>query len=127
MSDNVNHNFHIAITTEYLPDRSDTGRSRWAFAYHISITNKGRRPAQLLTRHWIITDGEERVHEVHGEGVIGLQPHIAPGQTFEYSSGVVLDTIVGSMYGSYQMLSDDGTLFDANIPAFTLAAPRALH
>lgn len=123
----MNPVFDITIDTEFLPERSDTERSRWAFAYHISITNKGQRSAQLLTRHWIITDGEEKVHEVHGEGVVGLQPHIAPGQTFTYSSGVMLDTLVGSMYGSYQLLTDAGQLIDAAIPAFTLAAPRALH
>ena len=84
-------------------------------------------PAQLISRHWVITDGEERSREVHGEGVVGEQPSIAPGQEFHYSSGAILETEVGTMEGSYQMIAEDGTCFDAEVPAFTLAVPRALH
>lgn len=117
----------VSVISEFLPEKSDIPSQRWVFAYHVTIANHGERAARLLTRHWIITDGEERVHEVHGEGVIGQQPHIAPGKSFTYSSGAVLKTAVGSMHGSYQMLADDGTCFDASIPAFTLAVPHALH
>lgn len=117
----------VSVTSEFLPEQSDIAGQRWVFAYHITIANRGSQSARLLTRHWVITDGEERVQEVHGEGVIGQQPSIAPGQSFKYSSGAILETSIGSMYGSYQMLADDGTCFDAAIPAFTLAPPHALH
>lgn len=127
----VNMNRHsqvdVSVTSEFLPEQSDIDAQRWVFAYHVSIANHGNQPARLLTRHWVITDGEEQVQEVHGQGVIGQQPHIDPGQTFRYSSGAILDTAVGSMYGSYQMLAADGTCFDADIPAFTLAVPHTLH
>lgn len=121
------YRIRIEVETEFLPEQSDAGGNRWVFAYHVAIHNEGELPAQLLTRHWIITDGEERVQEVHGEGVVGEQPRIMPGQTYEYSSGAVLETSVGSMHGSYQMLAADGTCFDAEIPAFTLAPPHTLH
>lgn len=117
----------VSVESEYLPEQSDAEGNRWVYAYHVSIHNGGDVAARLLTRHWVITDGEERVQEVHGEGVIGEQPSIAPGQTFEYSSGAVLETSVGSMRGSYQMLAEDGTCFDASIPVFTLAPPNTLH
>lgn len=117
----------VLVETEFLPEQSSAEYQRWVFAYHIRILNRGAMTARLLTRHWIITDGEERVREVHGEGVVGEQPSIAPGQEFQYSSGAVLQTEVGSMRGNYQMLAEDGTCFDAPIPAFTLAVPRALH
>lgn len=117
----------ISVESEYLADQSDVEGHRWVFAYHVSIHNGGDFTARLLTRHWVITDGEERVQEVHGEGVIGEQPNIAPGQTYEYTSGAVIETSVGSMHGSYQMLAEDGTCFDATIPAFTLAPPNTLH
>lgn len=117
----------VSVETEFLPQQSDQDHHRWAFAYHICIRNRGRTTARLLTRHWIITDGEQRVREVHGEGVVGEQPCLAPDQEFRYSSGAILETEVGSMEGSYQMLAEDGTCFDAPIAAFTLAAPRALH
>ena len=117
----------VSVESEYLSEQSDARANRWVFAYHVTIRNEGELPAQLLTRHWVITDGEERTQEVHGEGVIGEQPRIAPGQEFRYTSGAVLETRVGSMHGSYQMLAEDGTCFDASIPAFTLAPPQALH
>ncbi|MGJ3255038.1 MAG: Co2+/Mg2+ efflux protein ApaG [Alcanivorax sp.] len=121
------HNIQVSVDTEFLPDQSDPDSLRWVFAYHITIRNEGTVSARLLTRHWIITDGEDRVQEVHGEGVIGEQPHIAPGQKFSYTSGAILETEVGSMRGSYQMIGEDGTHFDAHVPMFTLAVPHALH
>ena len=121
------HNIQVSVETEFLADQSDVDNQRWVFAYHITILNEGTVSARLLTRHWVITDGEERVQEVHGEGVIGEQPHLAPGQSFRYTSGAVLETEVGSMRGSYQMIGEDGIHFDADIPAFTLAVPHALH
>ena len=125
--DDERYRIDVLVETEFLPDQSSAEYKRWVFAYHIRILNRGAMTARLLTRHWVITDGEERVREVHGEGVVGEQPSIAPGQEFQYSSGAVLQTEVGSMQGSYQMLAEDGTCFDAPIPAFTLAVPRALH
>lgn len=127
LQDDPRYRIQVLVETEFLPDQSDAEGNRWVFAYHVSIRNDGQQPARLLTRHWVITDGEERVQEVHGEGVIGEQPRIMPGQTYEYSSGAVLETSVGSMHGSYQMLAEDGTCFDAAIPAFTLAPPHTLH
>ncbi len=121
------HNIQVSVETEFLADQSDPDSQRWVFAYHITIRNEGTVRARLLTRHWVITDCEDRVQEVHGEGVIGEQPHIAPGQTFSYTSGAILETEVGSMRGSYQMIGEDGTHFDAEIPMFTLAVPHALH
>ena len=121
------HNIQVSVDTEFLADQSDPDSLRWVFAYHITIRNEGTVSARLLTRHWVITDGEERVQEVHGEGVIGEQPHIAPGQAFSYTSGAILETEVGSMRGSYQMIGEDGTHFDAHVPMFTLAVPHALH
>ena len=121
------HNIQVSVETEFLADQSDPDSQRWVFAYHLTIRNEGTVSAPLLTRHWVITDGEDRVQEVHGEGVIGEQPHIAPGQTFSYTSGAILETEVGSMRGSYQMIGEDGTHFDAEIPMFTLAVPHALH
>ncbi|MCQ6261079.1 Co2+/Mg2+ efflux protein ApaG [Alcanivorax sp. MM125-6] len=125
--DENQYRIQVSVETEYLADQSDEEHHRWVFAYHIRIRNRGDMTARLLTRHWVITDGEERTREVHGEGVVGEQPSIAPGQEYQYSSGAVLETEVGTMHGSYQMLAEDGTCFDADIPAFTLAVPRALH
>ncbi len=121
------HNIQVSVETEFLADQSDPDSQRWVFAYHITIRNEGTVSARLLTRHWVITDGEERSREVHGEGVVGEQPSIAPGQEFHYSSGAILETEVGSMRGSYQMIAEDGTHFDAQVPMFTLAVPHALH
>ena len=127
MQDDPRYHIRVVVETEFLPEQSDPAARRWVFAYHISIHNDGLLGAKLLTRHWIITDGDERIQEVHGEGVIGEQPTLAPGQSFEYTSGCVLETRVGSMHGSYQMLAEDGSCFDAQIPAFTLAPPHSLH
>jgi ApaG protein len=117
----------VRVKSEYLPEQSNPDESRFVFAYHITITNTGAESARLLTRHWVITDGEARVQEVRGDGVVGEQPELAPGQSYKYSSGTVLVTPVGSMHGSYGMIDAHGQHFDAPIPAFTLAIPRALH
>ena len=127
VADQNRYRIQVSVQVEYLPEQSDADNQRWVFAYHVTLKNKGKQTARLLTRHWVITDGEERTREVHGEGVIGEQPSIAPGGFYQYSSGAVLETEVGTMHGSYQMLAEDGTCFDADIPAFTLAVPRALH
>lgn len=117
----------VSVTTRYLPAQSQPEQSRYAFSYKVTIVNSGELPAQLLSRHWIITDGDGRVQEVRGAGVIGQQPHIAPGASHTYSSGTVMATQVGTMQGSYQMLAEDGKRFDAIIAPFRLAMPGALH
>jgi len=117
----------VAVDTRYLEDQSDPDEQRYVFAYTVTIRNRGTVPAKLLGRHWVITDANGRVQEVRGEGVVGEQPHLMPGQGFRYTSGAVLETPVGSMQGSYQMLGDDGVQFDAPIPAFRLAIPGKIH
>ncbi|MBT8137227.1 MAG: Co2+/Mg2+ efflux protein ApaG [Gammaproteobacteria bacterium] len=119
--------FRIKVDTDYIDQQSDPVNERYVFSYTISISNQGDAAAQLLTRHWIITDANGNVQEVRGDGVVGEQPRIAPGETFRYSSGAVLDTPVGSMHGSYGMRGDDGEDFDAMIAPFTLAAPGTLN
>ena len=111
----------------YLEDRSDPSGGQFVFAYTITITNTGTVAARLVRRHWFITDAEHRVQEVRGEGVIGQQPVLAPGESFEYTSGATLPTAVGTMHGSYRMAAADGEAFDAPIPSFTLSVPRILH
>ena len=123
----VRHRINIDVETTYLDDQSEPREQRYVFAYTITIRNEGEVPAKLLTRHWIITDANGRVQEVRGPGVVGEQPYLKPGQGFRYSSGAVLETPVGTMQGSYQMLADDGAKFDAPIPAFRLAMPGMLH
>lgn len=120
---------HIIVTVDvrYSVEESAPEHNYWAYHYHISLHNQGTTAATLLTRHWIIMDGEEKTQEVHGEGVVGRQPYIRPGETYEYSSHVAIDTPVGSMYGSYQMIDEHGNYFEVPIPAFTLAAPNSLH
>ena len=117
----------IKTVSRFLPEQSDLSANRYVFAYHITISNRGEQTVQLLTRHWIITDAEENVQEVRGEGVIGQQPVLRPGESFEYTSGCSIATPVGTMKGSYQMVADDGTHFEAEIPPFTLSIPRTLH
>ena len=121
--------YSVAVTAHstYLPDQSDEEEDRYVFAYTIRITNNGNVSAQLVSRHWIITDGEHRVQEVRGLGVVGQQPLLKPGESFEYTSGTHLPTPVGTMRGSYQMVAEDGRTFDAPIPPFTLSVPRTLH
>ncbi|APU32107.1 Co2+/Mg2+ efflux protein ApaG [Ectopseudomonas alcaliphila JAB1] len=117
----------VSVTTRYLAAQSQPEQNRYAFSYTVTIVNNGELPAQLLSRHWLITDGDGRVQEVRGAGVIGQQPHIAPGASHTYSSGTVMTTQVGTMQGSYQMLAEDGKRFDATIAPFRLAVPGALH
>ena len=117
----------IDVATRYLDDQSTPDENRFAFAYTIRIRNDGRVPARLLTRHWIITDANGKVQEVRGDGVVGEQPRLRPGDQFEYTSGAVLETPLGTMQGSYRMQADDGTEFDAPIASFTLSVPRTLH
>lgn len=121
------HRIKIEVRTTFIEGQSAPTANRYVFAYTVTITNIGSVPAKLMTRHWIITDANEKVQEVRGEGVVGEQPYLAPGMTYEYTSGTVIETPVGSMRGSYQMISDDGTEFDAEIPAFMLSMPRTLH
>jgi len=117
----------VTVASRFLDDQSIPEDDRYVFAYTIRIRNTGRVPAQLLARHWIITDGNGRVQEVRGDGVVGEQPHLAPGESYEYTSGAVLETPLGTMQGSYRMLAEDGHHFDAPIAAFTLSVPRTLH
>jgi ApaG protein len=117
----------VSARTEYLAEQSDEGKGRYVFAYTITIRNTGTLPAQLISRHWIITDSRGQVQEVRGLGVIGVQPLIKPGEQYEYTSGTALGTAVGTMKGSYQMVAEDGKAFDAPIPEFTLSVPRVLH
>ena len=121
------HKIRVEVDTSYLEDQSDPKERRFVFSYTITIRNEGSTPARLLTRHWIITDSNGKVQEVRGDGVVGEQPYLKPGQGFRYSSGAVLETPVGAMQGSYQMVSDDGEQFDAPIAAFRLAMPGLLH
>jgi ApaG protein len=125
----VSDRYHIRVEVEtsYLEHQSEPREHRYVFAYTITIRNEGEVPAKLLTRHWIITDANGRVQEVRGDGVVGEQPHLAPGEGFRYSSAAQIETPVGAMQGSYQMLADDGAQFDAPIAAFRLAVPRLLH
>jgi len=121
--------YHITVTTRttYVPGQSDTERGRYVFAYTITLKNTGTVAAQLISRHWIITDANNQVQEVRGLGVVGEQPKLAPEQTFEYTSGTAIATPVGTMRGTYQMVGDDGSEFEASIPEFTLSIPRILH
>jgi ApaG protein len=127
MDEHSDYALEISVATQFLDDQSDPEGERYVFAYTIRIRNLGRLPAQLLDRHWLITDGNGKVEEVRGEGVVGEQPRLEPGEAFTYTSGAVLETAVGSMHGSYHMSGDDGTEFDAPIPPFTLSVPRTLH
>jgi ApaG protein len=121
--------YHISINvnTAYLAEQSDPSSDRYVFAYTISITNTGTVAAQLISRHWVITDAENVTQEVKGLGVVGEQPLLRPGESFEYTSGTAMATPVGTMKGTYQMVAEDGNKFDAEIPVFTLSMPRVLH
>lgn len=118
---------NVTAQSFYLPDQSDEDNDHFVFAYTIRITNTGEVPAKLVSRHWIITDAENQVQEVRGVGVVGEQPTLKPGESFEYTSGSSLNTIVGTMRGTYQFTADDGTRFEATIPEFSLSVPRVLH
>jgi ApaG protein len=117
----------IEVATKYIVDQSEPDVGRYVFAYTITIENLGDVAARLLRRHWVITDANGKVQEVTGDGVVGEQPHLNPGESFRYSSGAVLETPVGAMQGSYHMEADNGTSFEAPIPPFTLAVPGVLH
>jgi len=122
-----NPRIHVEVETTYVEEQSNPGDKRFVFSYTITIRNEGPGPARLLTRHWIITDANGNVKETRGEGVVGEQPYLKPGQGFRYSSGTIIETPVGTMQGSYQMLADDGQQFDAPIAPFRLAMPGVLH
>ena len=121
------HQIDIQVETDYIENQSVPEQHRFVFSYTITIRNAGSEAAKLLNRHWIITNANGKVHEVKGEGVVGEQPHLQPGESFRYTSGTVLDTPVGSMQGSYDMVDNSGNHFDATIPAFSLAIPGSLH
>ncbi|MBK7251190.1 MAG: Co2+/Mg2+ efflux protein ApaG [Gammaproteobacteria bacterium] len=123
----LEHRIRVEVETAYLDDQSEPQEQRFVFSYTITIRNEGEVAARLLARHWVITDANGKVQEVRGDGVVGEQPYLKPGQGFRYSSGAVLETPVGAMQGSYQMLADDGLQFDAPIPPFRLAMPGVLH
>ncbi|MBI5429447.1 MAG: Co2+/Mg2+ efflux protein ApaG [Nitrosomonadales bacterium] len=127
MEKNNPHVIDIQTQVNYLPEQSDETGNRFVFSYTITITNLGNEPVKLVSRHWIITDADHHVQEVRGQGVVGEQPLLKPSQSFEYTSGTVLTTQVGTMRGSYQMLTDDGAQFDVDIPQFVLSVPRVLH
>lgn len=117
----------VDVSTHFIEQQSNPEQERFVFGYTISIRNDGATPARLLTRHWIITDANGKVQEVHGKGVVGEQPYLRPGEAFSYTSGAILETAVGAMEGSYGMVDDGGNQFRAPIEPFTLAVPGALH
>ena len=127
MSTQEHYRIEVTAVAEYVAEQSRPEDNHYVFAYHVTIRNTGTAPAQLIARHWVITDGNGKIQEVHGQGVIGEQPTLAPGQSFRYTSGCVLETPVGTMQGRYHMLGDGTDRFEAEIPPFTLAMPRALH
>ena len=121
------HCVRVEVETAYLEDQSEPGNQKFVFGYTITIRNDGKVPAKLLRRHWIITDANGRKQEVRGDGVVGEQPHLQPGQGFRYSSGAIIETPVGAMQGTYHMVADNGEQFEAPIAAFRLAMPGVLH
>lgn len=121
------YQFSVQVQPQYLEEQSAPEEGRYLFAYTVTIRNTGEVAAQLVSRHWIITDADGQIEEVRGPGVVGEQPVLQPGQAFQYTSGCPLTTPVGSMHGSYQCIAEDGTAFEANIPEFVLSVPRTLH
>lgn len=121
------YRIEVTVEPQYLPAQSEPEQNRYAFAYRVTIENQGQLAAQLLSRHWLITDGDGNVQEVRGEGVVGEQPTLEPGERHVYTSGTLMASRVGTMQGSYQMLAEDGHAFDAVIAPFRLAVPGALH
>ncbi len=121
--------YHIetSVETNYIEEESSAEQAHYVFSYTVTIKNTGEEPAKLISRHWIITDADSRIQEVRGKGVIGQQPHLKPGESYTYTSGTMMETAIGFMQGSYQMVADDGTKFDATIPAFRLVVPGMLH
>jgi len=126
MSEKI-YDISVNVQPTYIAEQSDPGNNHYVFAYTVTIKNNGNVPAKLLTRHWVITDGDGKIQEVKGEGVVGEKPHLKPGENFRYTSGTMMKTPVGSMHGSYQMIADDGVNFDAEIPSFRLNVPNMLH
>ena len=127
MEQTPDYRFEIAVRSIYIDDESEPDDNRYVFAYTITIRNVGTVSAQLLTRHWVITDADGKVQEVRGDGVVGEQPRLAPGEQFQYTSAALIETPVGTMGGSYQMMADDGVSFDTEIPLFRLSIPNILH
>ena len=124
---NSSYEIDIEVETSYMAEHSEPDEDRYVFAYTITLVNRGSVAAKLLSRRWIITDADNRTEEVEGEGVVGEQPTLKPGEGFRYTSGAVIETPVGTMHGSYKMLAEDGETFDTDIPQFVLSAPRVLH
>jgi len=127
MTESKRYEFTVSPKVTFLADQSDPDKKHYVFAYTITVTNTGTVAAQLISRHWIITDAEHRVQEVKGQGVVGKQPVLKPGESFEYTSGTSIPTSVGTMRGSYRMVAEDGLAFDVPIAPFTLSIPRTLH
>jgi ApaG protein len=127
MAQEKHYTIDVSAAMQYLAEQSDEAAGRYVFAYTITLRNTGSVAAQLISRHWIITDAQGLVQEVRGLGVVGAQPLLEPGESFEYTSGASIATAVGTMKGSYQMVASDGTRFEAPIPEFTLSVPRVLH
>jgi len=127
MNEQLRYDLQIGVQSIYVPEQSFPAISRFVFAYTVTIRNEGNVPVRLLSRHWVITDATGKVQEVRGHGVVGEQPYLRPGESFQYTSAALLETSVGSMYGSYHMTADDGVEFDANIPPFTMSVPHTLH
>mgnify|MGYP000262402495 CR=1 FL=1 len=127
MSDTTTRNIQVRVAPSYVPEQSEPEEDRYLFAYHVRIENQSDQAVRLISRHWIITDGDGDVSEVRGQGVVGEQPHLQPGEAFEYTSACPLPTPVGTMQGSFQMITDEGESFDAEIAPFTLALPGALN
>ena len=127
MADSLQNIIKVDVETRYIEEQSNPEQNYYVFAYTITIQNQGQQTAQLLTRHWVITDSNHKVQEVRGDGVVGEQPILKPGEQFVYTSGTMLETSVGTMKGSYQMESADGSKFDATIEEFVLSTPRILH
>ncbi len=127
MNSKTPYTIDVEVESRFVPDQSQPTDNRYVFAYTITLRNAGETGAQLMTRHWVIKDANGKVEEVRGDGVVGEQPWMRPGESFEYTSGAVLETAVGTMEGSYSMIADDGTQFDAPIPTFVLSIPRTLH
>ena len=123
----MENNIQVAVETHYIEEQSKPDQNYYVFAYTITIRNEGENTAQLKTRHWVITDSNNKVQEVRGDGVVGEQPVLKPGEEFVYTSGTMLETSVGTMRGSYQMEAEDGSHFDATIDEFVLSTPRVLH
>lgn len=123
----MSEQIHVAVKPQYIAHQSKPEQGRYVYAYTITIANQGDDPAQLIGRHWVIRDESEREQEVRGIGVVGEQPYLAPGKSYTYTSGVVLETQTGIMQGSYQMKTDSGALFDVEVPAFALVPPHAVH